>query len=280
MDTNPVLAINSCGRAIMEFAPGRFQNEICPQRGGGGRAREKQIRTAPGIGKLGRSGGFPSPDPSEVHEEAGSVRVIIIIMVLEEEGNVTVVVRIRPPNQREQQSNKQAVVEAVGENVLVFDPKEDTNDDVFSGAKFRDRAMPHRKSKDLKFMFDRVFNETSSQQEVFEFTTKPILEGVLNGYSCSVFAYGATGSGKTHTMLGSVDQPGVMYRTMVELYEKIEEMKDEKICEVAVSYLEVYNEQIQDLLEPKGSLAVREDPEKGTVVQRLSFHRVGVPCCF
>ncbi|XP_072348428.1 kinesin-like protein KIF18A isoform X1 [Scyliorhinus torazame] len=194
-------------------------------------------------------------------------------MVLEEEGNVTVVVRIRPPNQREQQSNKQAVVEAVGENVLVFDPKEDTNDDVFSGAKFRDRAMPHRKSKDLKFMFDRVFNETSSQQEVFEFTTKPILEGVLNGYSCSVFAYGATGSGKTHTMLGSVDQPGVMYRTMVELYEKIEEMKDEKICEVAVSYLEVYNEQIQDLLEPKGSLAVREDPEKGTVVQRLSFHR-------
>ncbi|XP_067875806.1 kinesin-like protein KIF18A isoform X2 [Heterodontus francisci] len=74
-------------------------------------------------------------------------------------------------------------------------------------------------------------------------------------------------------MLGSVDQPGVMYLTMVELYERIEQMKDEKICEVAVSYLEVYNEQIQDLLEPKGSLAVREDPQKGTVVQRLSFHQ-------
>ncbi|XP_078388107.1 kinesin-like protein KIF18B [Cetorhinus maximus] len=194
-------------------------------------------------------------------------------MALEEEGNVTVVVRIRPQNQREQESDNHAVVEVADENVLVFDPKEDTNDDVFSGAKFRNREMPCRKRKDLKFVFDRVFNETSTQQEVFEFTTKPILEGVLNGYNCSVFAYGATGSGKTHTMLGSADQPGVMYHTMVQLYERIEEMKDEKICEVAVSYLEVYNEQIQDLLEPKGSLAVREDPQKGTVVQRLSFHQ-------
>uniref|UniRef100_UPI00398F54D5 kinesin-like protein KIF18B n=1 Tax=Pristiophorus japonicus TaxID=55135 RepID=UPI00398F54D5 len=194
-------------------------------------------------------------------------------MALEEEGNVAVVVRIRPQNQREQDSNDHVVAQVVDENVLVFDPNEDFNDDVFSEAKFRHREMPRRKRKDLKFVFDRVFNETSTQQEVFEFTTKHILEGVLNGYNCSVFAYGATGSGKTHTMLGSVDQPGVMYLTMVELYERIEQMKDEKICEVAVSYLEVYNEQIQDLLEPKGSLAVREDPQKGTVVQRLSYHQ-------
>ncbi|XP_048377531.1 kinesin-like protein KIF18B isoform X3 [Stegostoma tigrinum] len=194
-------------------------------------------------------------------------------MALEEEGNITVVVRIRPQNQQEQEHDIQAVVEVVDENVLVFDPKEDANDDMFSGAKFRNREIPRRKNKDLKFVFDRVFSVTSTQQEIFEFTTKHILDGVLNGYNCSVFAYGATGSGKTHTMLGSVDQPGVMYHTMVELYERIEQMKDEKICEVAVSYLEVYNEQIQDLLDPKGSLAVREDPQKGTVVQRLSFHQ-------
>ncbi|XP_069766029.1 kinesin-like protein KIF18A isoform X2 [Narcine bancroftii] len=192
------------------------------------------------------------------------------------EGNVTVVVRIRPQNHQELDSENHVVAQMVDENVLVFDPKEDMNDDVFSKAKFRDRDITHRKRKDLKFVFDRVFNENSTQQQVFEFTTKHILEGVLNGYNCSVFAYGATGSGKTHTMLGDVDQPGVMYLTMLELYKRIDQMKDEKICEVAVSYLEVYNEQIQDLLEPKGSLAVREDPQKGTVIQRLSFHQVHV----
>ncbi|XP_059809987.1 kinesin-like protein KIF18A [Hypanus sabinus] len=197
-------------------------------------------------------------------------------MPQKEEGNVnvSVVVRIRPLNHRELDSENHVVTQMVDENVLVFDPKEEINDDVFSEAKFRRvRDATCRKRKDLKFVFDRVFNENSTQQEVFEFTTKHILEGVLNGYNCSVFAYGATGSGKTHTMLGSEDQPGVMYLTMLELYERIEQMKDEKICEVAVSYLEVYNEQIHDLLEPKGSLAVREDPQKGTVVQRLSFHQ-------
>ncbi|NXA19333.1 KI18B protein, partial [Ibidorhyncha struthersii] len=88
-----------------------------------------------------------------------------------------------------------------------------------------------------------------------------------------VFAYGATGAGKTYTMLGSDKNPGIMYLTMVELYKKIEARKEEKSCEILVSYQEVYNEQIHDLLEPKGPLAIREDPEKGVVVQGLSFHQ-------
>uniref|UniRef100_G1MPV2 Kinesin-like protein n=1 Tax=Meleagris gallopavo TaxID=9103 RepID=G1MPV2_MELGA len=89
----------------------------------------------------------------------------------------------------------------------------------------------------------------------------------------AVFAYGATGAGKTYTMLGSEQSPGIMYLTMVELYRRIEARRDEKSCEVLVSYQEVYNEQIHDLLEPKGPLAIREDPEKGVVVQGLSFHQ-------
>ena len=55
----------------------------------------------------------------------------------------------------------------------------------------------------------------------------------------SVFAYGATGAGKTHTMLGSRDNPGVIYQTMMALYDHIDSMKDTKTCDVAVSYLEV-----------------------------------------
>ena len=54
-----------------------------------------------------------------------------------------------------------------------------------------------------------------------------------------MFAYGATGAGKTHTMLGSKEQPGVMYLTMNDLYKRIDAMKDTKTCDVAVSYLEV-----------------------------------------
>ncbi|XP_066484911.1 kinesin-like protein KIF18B [Tiliqua scincoides] len=188
-----------------------------------------------------------------------------------EEGSVTVVVRVRPQTPREQEGNRQNVVQVVGECMLVFDPEEPSLPGIFAGFQAPDLA-PKRKGKDLKFVFDRVFGESATQAEVFENTTKHILDGVLNGYNCSVFAYGATGAGKTHTMLGSKEDPGIMYLTMEELYKKIE-AKEEKHCEVLISYQEVYNEQIHDLLEPKGPLAIREDPEKGVVVHGLSFHQ-------
>ncbi|ERE68378.1 kinesin-like protein KIF18B-like protein [Cricetulus griseus] len=110
-------------------------------------------------------------------------------------------------------------------------------------------------------------------QDVFQHTTHSILDSFLQGYNCSVFAYGATGAGKTHTMLGKEGDPGIMYLTTMELYRRLEARQEEKKFEVLISYLEVYNEQIHDLLEPKGPLTIREDPDKGVVVPGLSFHQ-------
>ncbi|XP_062451356.1 kinesin-like protein KIF18B [Rhea pennata] len=186
-----------------------------------------------------------------------------------EEGTVAVVVRVRPPNPREQEGAASAVLHVVDQHILVFDPEEPGG---LLGGIPAGRGPKHR-GKDLKFVFDRVFGEGATQEEVFQHTTREVLDGVLNGYNCSVFAYGATGAGKTYTMLGSEKSPGIMYLTMVELYKRIEARKHEKSCEVLISYQEVYNEQIHDLLEPKGPLAIREDPEKGVVVQGLSFHQ-------
>lgn len=101
-----------------------------------------------------------------------------------EEGSVTVVVRVRPQTQREQDGNRQRVVQVVGECMLVFDPEESSLPGIFAGFQAPDPA-PKRKGKDLKFVFDRVFGESATQAEVFENTTKEILDGVLNGYNCS-----------------------------------------------------------------------------------------------
>ena len=84
-----------------------------------------------------------------------------------------------------------------------------------------------------------MFDESTTQQEVFTHTTSSIIDGVLDGLNCSVFAYGATGAGKTHTMLGDFECPGVMFLTMMGLYRRIAELKDQKTCEIGVSYLEV-----------------------------------------
>ncbi|XP_075379187.1 kinesin-like protein KIF18B isoform X1 [Mycteria americana] len=186
-----------------------------------------------------------------------------------EEGTVAVMVRVRPPAPCERERAAHPVLHVVDQHVLVFDPEGPGGP---PGSVLPARGPKHQ-GKDLKFVFDRVFGEGATQEEVFQHTTHEVLDSVLNGYNCSVFAYGATGAGKTYTMLGSEKSPGIMYLTMVELYKRIEARKEEKSCEVLVSYQEVYNEQIHDLLEPKGPLAIREDPEKGVVVQGLSFHQ-------
>ncbi|XP_050767747.1 kinesin-like protein KIF18B [Gymnogyps californianus] len=186
-----------------------------------------------------------------------------------EEGTVAVMVRVRPPTPCERERTVHPVLHVVDQHVLVFDPEEPSGP---PGSVLPTRGPKHP-GKDLKFVFDRVFGEGATQEEVFQHTTREVLDSVLNGYNCSVFAYGATGAGKTYTMLGSEKSPGIMYLTMVELYKRIEARREEKSCEVLVSYQEVYNEQIHDLLEPKGPLAIREDPEKGVVVQGLSFHQ-------
>ncbi|XP_058140346.1 kinesin-like protein KIF18B [Dasypus novemcinctus] len=189
-----------------------------------------------------------------------------------EDSMVQVVVRVRPPTLRELESQRRPVVQVVDERVLVFDPEEP--DGGFPGLKLAStHDGPKKKGKDLKFVFDRVFGEAATQQDVFQHTTCSILDSFLQGYNCSVFAYGATGAGKTHTMLGREGDPGIMYLTTMELYRRLEAHQEEKQFEVLISYQEVYNEQIHDLLEPKGPLAIREDPDKGVVVQGLSFHQ-------
>ena len=161
--------------------------------------------------------------------------------------NMKVVVRVRPENQVETRSNCETIVKILDDHVLVFDPKED-NDPDFQGncatARKR-RALLSRKRRDLRFAFDRVFDENSKQTDVFEHTTKTVIDGLLDGVNCSVFAYGATGAGKTHTMLGSSDNPGVMFLTTMELYERIDQLKHDKNCQITVTYLEVKLHAIQ-----------------------------------
>jgi kinesin family protein 18/19 len=132
-----------------------------------------------------------------------------------------------------------------------------------------------KRVKDQTFGFDRVFDENTTQAEVYEATTRGLLDSVLDGYNATVFAYGATGCGKTHTITGTAQQPGIIFLTMQELFEKIAERSDEKQTEVSLSYLEIYNETIRDLLVPGGSkqgLMLREDANQAVSVAGLSSH--------
>ncbi|KAM0197852.1 hypothetical protein ACHAPI_004584 [Fusarium lateritium] len=164
------------------------------------------------------------------------------------------------------------VIKVVDDRCLVFDPPEDNPVQKFG----RSVVPSSKKVKDQVFAFDRVFDDNTTQSEVYEGTTRTLLDSVLDGYNATVFAYGATGCGKTHTITGTAQHPGIIFMTMQELFEKIEERSQDKVTELSLSYLEIYNETIRDLLLPgsggKAGLMLREDSNQAVSVSGLTSH--------
>ena len=147
--------------------------------------------------------------------------------------SVQVVVRLRPLNEREKKHGTLPVVSA-------------------STADRKVTVIKGTGSRQVKssYKFDNIFTAFSSQEDVFEATLKPVIRDVLMGFESTVFAYGQTGTGKTHTMEGDLSDPqqhGVIPRSAAAIFEALKnpEYTDTNIY---CSFLEIYNEQLSDLL--------------------------------
>ncbi|XP_026207580.1 kinesin-like protein KIF22 isoform X2 [Anabas testudineus] len=125
----------------------------------------------------------------------------------------------------------------------------------------------------VKYHFDVFHGEQTTQQEVFLSSVKPILPHILNGQNASVFAYGPTGAGKTHTMLGTSEQPGVIPRAVREVFNLVKAKDEDEGWDysIGMSYLEIYNEKVLDLLSPGSQdLPIREDKDKNILIPGLT----------
>ncbi|XP_011617748.1 kinesin-like protein KIF19 [Takifugu rubripes] len=168
---------------------------------------------------------------------------------------LTVALRIRPVSDAEQEEGATIAAHRLDEQmVILMDPLEDPDD-----------ILRANRSREKTYMFDVAFDYLASQAEVYRATTKGLIEGLISGYNATVFAYGPTGCGKTYTMLGTDKEPGIYVRTLNDLFRAIEETSDDMLYSVSMSYLEIYNEMIRDLLNPSsGFLDLRED-SKGVI---------------
>ncbi|KAM8729399.1 kinesin-like protein KIF22 isoform 1-T2 [Acanthopagrus schlegelii] len=123
----------------------------------------------------------------------------------------------------------------------------------------------------VKYHFDAFHGEQTTQQEVFLSSVKPILPHILKGQNASVFAYGPTGAGKTHTMMGSSEQPGVIPRAVREVFNLVKAEDEGWDYSIGMSYLEIYNEKVLDLLSPNSQdLPIREDRDKNILIPGLT----------
>ncbi|KAK4246218.1 P-loop containing nucleoside triphosphate hydrolase protein [Corynascus novoguineensis] len=151
--------------------------------------------------------------------------------------NINVVVRCRGRNEREVKENSAVVVRTEA-----------------TKGKLVQLSMGPNAVSDKTYNFDRVFSQAADQNMVFEEVVKPVLDEMLSGYNCTIFAYGQTGTGKTYTMSGDLtesmgmlsDNAGIIPRVLQALFNKLE--LEEQENSVRCSFIELYNEELRDLL--------------------------------
>uniref|UniRef100_A0A671LF42 Kinesin-like protein KIF13A n=1 Tax=Sinocyclocheilus anshuiensis TaxID=1608454 RepID=A0A671LF42_9TELE len=171
---------------------------------------------------------------------------------------VKVAVRVRPMNRREIELSTKCVVEMEENQTILHPPPSNV------------------------FAFDHCFwsmdesniPKYAGQEVVFKCLGEGILENAFQGYNACIFAYGQTGSGKSFSMMGNGEQPGLIPRLCCSLFERVSRDQNQTHSfKVEVSYMEIYNEKVRDLLDPKGSrqsLKVREHKVLGPYVDGLS----------
>ncbi|GAM89366.1 hypothetical protein ANO11243_074030 [Dothideomycetidae sp. 11243] len=170
----------------------------------------------------------------------------------EEETNINVVVRCRGRSDREVRENSGVVVSTEG----------------VKGKKV-DLSMGPSALSNKTYNFDKVFSPAADQEMIFNDVVSPILDEVLSGFNCTIFAYGQTGTGKTYTMSGDITdmQPlpeaaGIIPRVLYALFDRLGE--DEGENSVKCSFIELYNEELRDLLsqEDNAKLKIYDDNSK------------------
>ena len=183
--------------------------------------------------------------------------------------NFKVVVRVRPPLQRELQS-------PLGFGYIVR--VDDSQKSIAISDGFADEQQPQYPDSWAhnvhKFTFDYVYPEIADQKQVYETTAKHSVLSTLKGYNASIIAYGQTSAGKTYTMEGfdSERLRGIIPRAIEEIFNYIEQKASPTMrFLVRASYLQIYNEVISDLLKAdRTNLQIREDKKKGVYVSGLS----------
>ncbi|KAL9237653.1 hypothetical protein vseg_012174 [Gypsophila vaccaria] len=197
----------------------------------------------------------PRPDRSRVGLRGTDARLSSIRHDRDHsEVNVQVILRCRPLSDDEQRSNPPKVITCTESKKEVVVSQNLAN-----------------KQLDRVFTFDKVFGPKAHQRSIYEQAIAPIVRDVLDGYDCTVFAYGQTGTGKTYTMEGGTrskggelcDEAGVIPRAVRQIFDMLEAQNAD--YSMKVSSLELYNEEITDLLAHEEMLRYMDDKQKKSV---------------
>ena len=184
--------------------------------------------------------------------------------------NVKVIVRCRPFNEKEKKEGAHNVVHCDHDMATItIDPPnlEEQNAKKARGEVIMNEKVPRT------FTFDGVYGEESKNIDMFIESFRPVVEAVTQGYNACIFAYGQTGSGKTFTMSGVPGNAGCIPNSFQCIFDYMSKQDNSKIeFLLKASYIEIYNEEIRDLVTNQHKLQLKESKDRGVYIAGVSEH--------
>ncbi|XP_061105840.1 kinesin-like protein KIF28P [Conger conger] len=194
--------------------------------------------------------------------------------------SVKVAVRVRPFNKRERDAGSQCVITMSSTTTTIQDPRNQQSPRTFTFDYAYWSHSGFTRSKDGLYVPEEPASRYADQGHVFLDLGQGILDNALQGYNATLLAYGQTGSGKSYSMVGYGPNKGLVPTLCERLFQALRTNQDSRQCQIFFSMLEIYNEQVIDLLSrgsgshPPGGLKVREEQQRGFYVEGLRR----VPC--
>ncbi|KAJ8294689.1 Kinesin-related protein 4 [Rhodotorula toruloides] len=186
--------------------------------------------------------------------------------------NVVVCLRVRPPKSTNVFPAQPIYTFSPADSTLSLTSSHPTLLKRFGSSTSVLKAM----SDEYEFRFDLLHVHPSPTEDLYDKKIRPVVKAALGGFNGTVFAYGQTASGKTHTMLGSPSEPGIIPLAIDELFSHIHSQHSRRSYSLRVSFLEIYNEQLRDLLASSTNGKGPEIVENG-MVKNLEERAVGLP---
>eukprot|EP00736_Rhodelphis_marinus_P010133 Rmarinus@m.16897 len=172
--------------------------------------------------------------------------------------NVKVAVRVRPLISLETDAKQQSIVHSEDGKTVWID-------------RLEYNVVEEGKTTQTSFTYDYCYGRDTPQESIYKDIGHPTLQRALEGYNGTIFAYGQTSSGKTHTMMGSPEDPGLIPLINKNVFDMLHTVPDNVSYMVTVSYLELYNENTFDLLNPsQRKLEIRQSSRTGVYVKGLA----------
>ena len=185
--------------------------------------------------------------------------------------NIITILRVRPESDKEKEYSNIDVIKIENSTSMKLVSPTEYNSFI-DGTKYLkdEKGLEVTATKEYNYKFNYILSQNSQQNDVYQYSASFLVNNIFEGFNSTLFAYGSTGSGKTYTMMGTETNPGIVFRSINQILNIMENNGINAQYDLQITYFEIYNENIYDLLsgEDKNNAKLKKMVENGPKINK------------